>query len=140
MKLIARVGALCAAFSLALLVANAPAAPKPITGKLSKPGYTVIALAAKGEARVVLAGRGRFSLRPPTKRPPTRRVTLHLRAPNGSYAGPIVIGRKKKGRRAIVGVKAGAQLGRVTVRAGYARSHAARSYSVVSTSATSGCN
>ena len=42
------------------------------------------------------------------------RVTLHLRAPNGTYAGPIVVGRRKKGKRAIVGVKAGARLGELT--------------------------
>jgi hypothetical protein len=113
-----RIGALSVAASLALLAASVPAAaaPKPITGKLSRPGYTVIALAANGKAKVVRASRGRFRLRPPAKR-----VTLHLRAPSGSYAGPIVLGRKKKGKRAIVGVKAGARLGRVSVRRGYAR-------------------
>ena len=49
---------------LALLLASAPAgaAPKPITGKLSKPGYTVIALAANGKASAVQASRGRFRL------------------------------------------------------------------------------
>jgi hypothetical protein len=118
MRLAVRVGALGVALSLALLAPNAPAgaAPKPITGKLSTSDYTVIALAASGKARVVLASRGRFKLRPPA-----RRVTLHLRAPNGKYAGPIVVGRKKKGRRAIVGVRAGARLGRVRVRGGYAK-------------------
>jgi hypothetical protein len=103
---------------LALLAASGPAAaaPKPITGKLSKPGYTVIALAASGKARAVRAGRGKFRLVPPSKR-----VTLHLRARNGVYAGPIVVGSEKKGRRAIVGVKAGARLGRVKARKGYAK-------------------
>jgi hypothetical protein len=44
--------------SLALLVASGPvaAAPKGITGKLSKRGYTVIALAANGKANAVRAG------------------------------------------------------------------------------------
>lgn len=46
---------------------------------------------------------------------------MHLRAPNGRYAGPIVVGSRKRGRRAIVGVRAGAKLGRIKVRRGYAR-------------------
>src|SRR6266480_3276310 len=107
----ARIGVLCVgAALLALLAASEPAdaAFKPITGKLSKPGYTVIALAANGKAKVARASRRRFRLRPPAKR-----VTLHLRAPNGNYAGPIVVGRSRKGRRAILGVKAGARLGRI---------------------------
>jgi hypothetical protein len=114
-----RVGASCVgAFLLAILATSGPAsaAPKPITGKLSKPGYTVIALAPNGRATAVRASQGRFRLRPPA-----RSVTLHLRAPNGVYAGPIVVGRSMKGRRAIVGIKAGARLGRVSVRGGYAR-------------------
>src|SRR2546422_4041405 len=88
------------------------AAPRPISGKLSRPGYTVIALAADGKARVVRARRGAFRLRPPAGR-----VTLHLRAANGIYAGPIVVGRA--GTRAIVGVKAGAPLRRVNARRGH---------------------
>jgi hypothetical protein len=53
MRLPIQIGALAVATSLALLGANAPAAaaPKPITGKLSQPGYTVIALAANGKAK-----------------------------------------------------------------------------------------
>jgi hypothetical protein len=118
MRLAVRVGALGVALSLALLAPSAPAgaAPKPITGKLSTSGYTVIALEANGKASVVLARRGMFTLLPPA-----RRVTLHLRSPTGKYAGPIVIGRKKKGRRAILGVRAGARLGRVRVHRGYAK-------------------
>lgn len=94
------------------------AAPKPITGKLSKPGYTVIALAANGNATAARAKPRKFKLRPPAKR-----VTLHLRARDGTYAGPIVVARKKKGKRAILGVKAAAKLGKVKVKArkGYAK-------------------
>ncbi len=116
----------CAPCSAVLLMlfaavpATAPArpAPKPITGKLSKPGYTVIALAANGAARSARASLGRFRLRPPAGR-----VTLHLRAPAGTYAGPIVLGRELKGKRAILGVMAGAKLGRVKLKpaGGYAR-------------------
>lgn len=112
-----RVGASCiGAFLLAVLATSGPAAaaPKPITGKLSKPGYSVIALAPTGTATLARARRGTFRVRPPA-----RSVTLHLRAPDGTYAGPIVVGRK--GSRSIVGVRAGARLGRVSVRRGYAR-------------------
>jgi hypothetical protein len=116
---------------LALLTTGASVAhaAKPITGKLSKRGYTVIALAANGQAKSVVAKRGRFKLRPRAGR-----VTLHLRAPDGTYAGPIVVrgggGRqgtkaessRRKGKRGkgrvIVGVKAGARLGKVKVKPG----------------------
>ncbi len=118
MPSLTRIGATCLVASLAVLVAGAPAAaaPKRITGKLSKPGYTLIALAANGEATSVRARRGRFRLRPPA-----RRVTLHLRARNGRYAGPVVAGSRLKGRRAILGVRAGAKLGRIKLRRGYAK-------------------
>lgn len=107
------VGAPCAVAALALLVASAPAAaaPKRITGKLSKPGYTVIALAGSGKATLDRPGRRKFRLRPPA-----RTVTLHLRARDGTYAGPIVVAKRKRGKRAIVGVKAGANLRRVKVK------------------------
>lgn len=62
---------------------------QPITGKLSKPGYTVIVLARNGTANSVRAGSGQFRLRPPAKK-----VTLHLRAPDGTYAGPVVVAGK----------------------------------------------
>ena len=115
----ARVGR---SFVGALLVAtlsvggSASAAPKPITGKLSKRGYTVIAIGLAGQKAVPIR-RGRFRLRPPRG----GRVTLHLRAPRGVYAGPVVVGRARKGRRAILGVKPGAKLGRIKVLRGYAR-------------------
>ena len=108
---------------LALLATSGPAAAasKPISGKLSKPGYTVIAIGLTGQ-KAVRASRGRFKLRLPAgPRARVQGVTLHLRAPDGAYAGPIVVGRRKKGRRAIVGVRAGARLGKVRVRRGYAQ-------------------
>ena len=110
--------ALIGSCTLALLHASAPAvaAREPITGKLSKPSYTVIAFASNGKAKSAPARRSRFSVRPPAKR-----VTLHLRAPNGTYAGPVVVGRKKNGRRAILGIMAGARLGEIKVRRGFAK-------------------
>jgi hypothetical protein len=108
---------LCLVASLVLLAASAPAAaPKRITGKLNKPGYTVIALAADGRATSVRARRGGFTLRPPADR-----VTLNLRAPSGKYAGSVVVAGS--GKRAVLGVRAGAKIGTVEIRSrkGYAR-------------------
>jgi hypothetical protein len=109
---------LLSATALVFLTLGAPAAAarKPITGELSQPRYTVIALTAQGKARVVRATRGRFALRPPA-----RSVTLQLRSPRGIYAGPVVVGRQRRGKRAILGVRPGARLGRIRVRRGYAR-------------------
>ena len=104
---------------LALLVpALVQAKPAKLSGKLSARGYTVIALAASGKAKTDRAAHGKFKLRPPTKR-----VTLQLRAPDGTYAGPIVVATAKHGTEAIVGVRAGARLGKVEVKPdeGYAK-------------------
>ena len=91
---------------------------KKITGKLTEGGYTVIALAANGKAKIDRAPKGPFKLRPPAKK-----VTLHLRASDGTYAGPIVVRTRKKGKRAVEGVYAGARLGTVKVKPsqGYAK-------------------
>ena len=51
-------GVLLAALFLA--AAPADAARRPITGTLSQPGLTVIAVADNGQARSVRAGRGTF--------------------------------------------------------------------------------
>lgn len=112
----------CAGAVLLAVPAVASAkARAPITGKLSRAGYTVIALGSTGKATSVRARTGSFALRPPAST-----VTLQLRAPNGVYAGPVVIGSDHHGARAIVGVRAGARLGKITVdtRRGYA--HVAR--------------
>ena len=123
---ITRVAAPCAVATLALLVASASAtaAPKRITGKLSKRSYTVIAVAADGEGKTVRAN-PRFKLRPPA-----RRVSLQLWGRDGFYAGPVVVEKRKHGRVAILGVKAGAKLGRVKVnkRKGYATARPARKW------------
>jgi hypothetical protein len=105
--------ALLAASTLTLVLivpAFVQAKPAKVSGKLSARGYTVIALAASGRAKTDRAGRGKFKLRPPTKN-----VTLQLRAPDGTYAGPIVVAEKEHGGRAIVGIKAGAKLGKIEV-------------------------
>jgi len=106
---------IAAAFVFVATAAPASAKPKPISGKLSKPGYTVIALASNGKARATAAKGRNFKVTPPAKK-----VTLHLRSADGVYAGPIVVGAKGK-KRAIVGVKAGAKLGAVKIRKGYAK-------------------
>ena len=66
--------------------ASTALAQDPITGELSEPGYTVIALAADGEAQTVTPQAAAFSVVPPAAT-----VTVHLRAPDGTYAGPVVI-------------------------------------------------
>src|SRR5437899_7931551 len=109
----------CVAACFALLTsAPAVAAPKRITGELSSPGYTVIAVAESGKGKAAKATHTsrRFSIRPPAER-----VTLHLRGRDGVYVGPIVVARSKNGKRAIVGVKAGTKLGlvRIDSRKGY---------------------
>ena len=87
--------------------------PKPITGTLDRPGLTVVALALHGRVTKALA-RPRFSLVPPG-----RVVTLQLRDRAGSYLGPVVAAGRRG--RVIVGVRAGARLGRIEVLDGYAR-------------------
>ena len=60
---------------------------EPITGTLSKPAYTVIALDSGGNAKTALAAAdGSFTLTPTAET-----VSLHLRAPDGTYAGPITL-------------------------------------------------
>ena len=58
--------------------------------------------------------RGNFELVPPA-----RTVTLHLLGSTGRYLGPVVVAGS--GRRAVVRVRAGAKLGTLRVRDGWAR-------------------
>lgn len=114
-KALVRLLCLAICFGL-LLLSPVPALAKklaPISGKLSKPGYTLIALADSGKPTVVVVKKAKFKLRPPAKE-----VTLQLRGPDGVYAGPIVVGQAKKGKRVIVGIRAGAKLGKVIVKGG----------------------
>jgi hypothetical protein len=100
--------------ALGLGVGAAPAFARlaAISGRLSKPGYSVIALAYNGRLTVSRPGQS-FSLTPPGSP-----VALQLRGPNGKYAGPVVIGHS--GKWLVVGVKAGAKLGTVAIKHGYA--------------------
>lgn len=101
-----------------VLIAPSTAAPAKksltVTGKLSRGGYTVLAVGYKG--KVTSTNKRSFKLKLAEKR-----VTLHLVTPRGKYAGPIVVGYQKG--KAIVGVRAGAKLGKIKVLTskGYAR-------------------
>jgi hypothetical protein len=115
-----RAGMLSAAVVAALLVAAAPAAGAPrerVTGKLDAAGYTVIAVARDGEASSDRTKGGKFGFRPPAGH-----FTLHLRKADGTYGGPVVVAREGE-RHAIVGLLAGAELGKIDVsaRKGYAK-------------------
>jgi hypothetical protein len=99
----------------AAVVTPAWAAPRrPITGRLDRPGYTVIALGYNGTA--VSSTARSFSIVPRDSR-----VTLQLRDGHGKYAGPIVVGGSAT--RVVVGVRAGARLGAIAVlpKQGYAK-------------------
>jgi hypothetical protein len=107
-------------------VAGAVAAPKALSGTVSKSGqrYTLIALAANGRAKSIVLRRA-FRLVPPAGT-----VTLHLRDRKGRYAGPVVVGGTR--RKVILGVKAGAKLGRIRLLRGFARATPARRFIVSS--------
>ena len=98
---------------LSLAPATAVAARKPITGRLAKGGYSVMAVAYNGRVVVSKPGR-RFRIVPPGSR-----VTLHLRDKAGHYAGPLVVGGTR--RKAILGVRAGVNLGSIVISKGYGR-------------------
>lgn len=127
----ALVGTLLAGPASEAFGAGAAVAKKGVvTGSLNKRGYTVLALSASSpNASFVRAAVNRFRLRAPSATPVKARalrgcVTLHLRAPDGAYAGPIVLATKRKGL-VIVGVNDtnGASLGAIKIDAvnGYAR-------------------
>lgn len=108
-----RVGLVGGVACLALLFAipTAGQARKVISGKLSAPDYTVLALKANGKATSARAKPRKFRLKPPAKV-----TTLHLRKKGGTYGGPIVLATAKHGKRALVGVSAGAKLGVITIK------------------------
>jgi hypothetical protein len=110
---------LLSAAALLAAPATAQAAQKPITGSLAKNGYTVIALSYDGKASSAHVAGGKFRVVPPAAK-----VTLSLRDASGEYAGPVVVGAK--GKRAVLGVRAGAKLGRLRLAKGVARAKVAR--------------
>lgn len=105
--------ALTLALVLCLLLTAAPAEGRArIQGQLDRAGYTVVALAPDGRARS--ARGGRFAIVPPAKV-----VTLQIRDRSGDYLGPLIA--EGKGGRVVVGVRAGAKLGKIRLFASYAR-------------------
>lgn len=94
------------------LAGPAQAANEQITGKLSK-GHTLIVLGKNAKSKT-FRGPGKFELKAPAKT-----STLHLRGPDGSYAGPVVIKQLSK-TKLVMGVKPGAKLGAIKIRKGYA--------------------
>jgi hypothetical protein len=95
----------------ALAVPDAAVAkPQPVSLKLSRSGYKIVALDNAGHA-VKAAGRK-------AKLTPTATwFTLHLVDARGNYAGPIVVAGK--GTKVVVGLRAGGRLGTVKVKRGY---------------------
>ena len=105
--------ALTVALVLCLLANTAPAEGRAkIRGEVDRAGYIVVALAADGKARS--ARGGSFAIDPPAKV-----VTIQIRDSGGNYLGPLVA--KGKGGRVVVGVRAGAKLGKIRILEGYAR-------------------
>jgi hypothetical protein len=95
----------------------AVAKPHAISLKLSKAGYTVVALDNAGHA--VKAGGRNVKLTPTAAR-----VTLHLVDARGNYAGPIVVAGK--GSEVVVGLRGAGRLGTVKVKRGYGIARAPR--------------
>jgi hypothetical protein len=106
-------GVLAACLLLPAFWSAAYGAAKPITGELDRPGLTVVALAPHGRVTEARARPG-FKVVPPA---PV--VTLQLRNRRGAYLGPVVM--EGRHSRVTLGVRAGAKLGRIEVRHGYAR-------------------
>ena len=106
---------ICGAAAAAVAVATALPAQgaNTITGTLSKSGYTVVAVGTTGTSVSVKAKGKKFTLKAPST------STLHLVAPNGRYAGPIVVATK--GKNAVLGVKKGANLGKITIKSSFAK-------------------
>jgi hypothetical protein len=108
-----RAAAVAAVIGLCLLAATSADARRPaITGSLDRPGYTLVALGPDESSRSVRVKR-RFKLVPPA-----RTVTLQLRDRSGALFGPVVI--RGRGKRVVVGVRAGAKLGLIRILNSYA--------------------
>ena len=94
---------------------------RAIRGTVNRQGYTVL-LAALGARVAAPSSPLRFNsarARPSFEvTPPGDVVTVSLRDPSGTYAGPVVMGGGPT--RAILGVRPGTRLGRIVVHRGYA--------------------
>jgi hypothetical protein len=107
---------LSAVAALTLLAGAGPASARTfpaISGKLSKPGFSIVALAYNGHATVARPKHGAFSIHPSAAR-----VTLQLVSARGRYAGPVIVSATRS--RVVEGVKAGAKLGHIVIHDGYA--------------------
>src|SRR5690242_840878 len=101
--------------ALVLLPASAEAAS--VSGTLTKGrGYTIIALSPKGQsATAKVAANGRFKLTIPA-----RGSTLQLVGPNGTYFGPITLGKVVKKKASVALSGKAAKLGKVALKRGFA--------------------
>ena len=105
------------ASAVACLVLAAPAAAarhKPVSGTLVNFDFAVVAVAYDGKVTRTRGFAQRFRLVPSAKR-----FTLHIRDLTGRYRGPIVAPGKRRGT-VVTGFKAGAKLGKVRLKNGYA--------------------
>lgn len=107
---------------LILSLAPAAASGATVSGKIAGgKGYTVLALAPGGQSSASTAkANGAFSVK-------VRKAgsTLQLVRPDGSYFGPVVLGRS--GRKAIVSLSSkGGRIGRVSLKKGFATAKAAK--------------
>lgn len=105
--------ATAAAAAAAVAAPAADAKRAPITGSAPK-GMAVIAVAPNGKTTIAKRTGAAFSVTPAATV-----VSLHLRAADGTYAGPLVAGAK--GRRVLFGIRAGTKVGRLVVRGGAGR-------------------
>jgi hypothetical protein len=106
------------------LTGAAGAAVKPssshtryVSGRVSAPGYTVVVLGYNG--RNALSTKQAFRVRAPDTK-----VTIQLISSHGVYAGPVVLGGTAS--RAILGLKAGANVGTIVVVPAKGYAHLAR--------------
>jgi hypothetical protein len=105
----------------AVLAPDASASKRPalgyVSGRLSVSGYTV--------ALVGYNGRAAFSRQRSFRvRAPDSKLTVQLISKHGVYAGPVVF--SSTATRAIVGIKAGTNLGNITVVASKGYAHVTR--------------
>ena len=109
-----RLLALVAAGSMAVAPPAAAARQKPVTGTVMSSGVAVVAIGYDGKVTRSTGSSRRLRLVPPA-----RRFTLHLRDGSGRYRGPVVAPGRRRGT-VVTGFRAGAKLGKIRLRNGYA--------------------